>query len=226
MTDAEEPIDDDDALAAEYVLGLLEEMERMAFERRLLSEPQLVRSVFAWERHFAAMVDAVPEVAPPRRLRSKILGRIDPPSRTSHLWMRLVTGLLAAASVAAVVLFVALDRKVGFAPDYAAELVSETGDLQINASFDSETGTLVLTRVGGGPAQDRALELWLIAAGAAAPISLGVLPDETEFRVQIEEETGNSIPGATLAVSDEPIGGSPTGQPTGAVLALGEVLPN
>ena len=34
-----------------------------------------------------------------------------------------------------------------------------------------------------------------------------------------------SLAGGVLAISDEPDGGSPTGLPTGAVLATGQVLP-
>ena len=34
-----------------------------------------------------------------------------------------------------------------------------------------------------------------------------------------------ALEGAVLAISDEPTGGSPTGAPTGDVLALGEITP-
>jgi anti-sigma-K factor RskA len=67
------------------------------------------------------------------------------------------------------------------------------------------------------------LELWLIE-GDAAPVSLGVLPEAPQARVPLDRALAARIAaGALLAISDEPEGGSPTGAPTGAVLAAGPV---
>ena len=38
---------------------------------------------------------------------------------------------------------------------------------------------------------------------------------------ELTPELGGLIAGGTLAVSDEPLGGSPTGAPTGEILATG-----
>jgi anti-sigma-K factor RskA len=64
--------------------------------------------------------------------------------------------------------------------------------------------------------------LWLIAGGNA-PVSLGVLPDSGIVALAFPVDLKDQLRGATLAISDEPDGGSPTGQPTGAVLATGVV---
>jgi anti-sigma-K factor RskA len=57
-----------------------------------------------------------------------------------------------------------------------------------------------------------------------APLSLGILAtDETINEFIIPENFRNQMVGATLAISDEPVGGSPTGAPTGAVLAAGDI---
>jgi anti-sigma-K factor RskA len=69
----------------------------------------------------------------------------------------------------------------------------------------------------------RSTQLWLIPAGKP-PISVGVfspggttvLPLSTELLAQLG-------PTASLAVSLEPSGGSPTGQPTGPVFAKGTI---
>ena len=68
----------------------------------------------------------------------------------------------------------------------------------------------------------RALELWLIE-GQGAVVSLGLLPDAREGEMIIGTALRARMSGAVLAVSDEPAGGSPTGAPTGAVLATGAV---
>jgi anti-sigma-K factor RskA len=75
-------------------------------------------------------------------------------------------------------------------------------------------------------APDRALELWMLPDGGN-PRSLGVVPIVTPpgiARVELPataDQALQSIP--ALAVSLEPAGGSPTGQPTGPVLYTGPV---
>ena len=78
------------------------------------------------------------------------------------------------------------------------------------------------TASSGGARPGRALELWLIE-GDDPPVSLGVLPDTEATVLQVDAAVAAALPGGVLAVSDEPPGGSPTGQPTGDVLATGQV---
>jgi anti-sigma-K factor RskA len=64
------------------------------------------------------------------------------------------------------------------------------------------------------------LELWAILPGQA-PISLGVLPDSETARILVPAALRSQAAQFTLAITDEPLGGSPTGGPTGDVLAAG-----
>ena len=64
------------------------------------------------------------------------------------------------------------------------------------------------------------LELWAILPDQA-PVSLGVLPDSETTRILVPAELRSQAAQITLAISDEPVGGSPTGAPTGDVLAAG-----
>lgn len=71
---------------------------------------------------------------------------------------------------------------------------------------------------------DRSLELWLLAPGEQ-PVSLALLPKEGVSNVPVSKDLATMMAqsdtgsGATqLAVSNEPLGGSPTGAPTGEVL--------
>jgi anti-sigma-K factor RskA len=92
-------------------------------------------------------------------------------------------------------------------------------------SVDPLSRTLVVRRVSATPEQGRSYELWLIAKGAPAPKSLGL--------VGSEEFTERTLPGnfdlatlraASYAVSLEPAGGSPSGVPTGPVLFTGNIV--
>lgn len=68
---------------------------------------------------------------------------------------------------------------------------------------------------------DRSLQLWLIPPGEK-PQSLGLIATSASQQVSIRPVQLASLP--TLAISLEPRGGSPTGQPTGPVLFSGKVI--
>src|SRR5262249_45890961 len=69
----------------------------------------------------------------------------------------------------------------------------------------------------------RAIELWLILPNQR-PRSLGLIPPGQPIRLSIPPDlAGRLTPDAGLAVSLEPPGGSPTGQPTGPVIASGKL---
>ncbi len=71
----------------------------------------------------------------------------------------------------------------------------------------------------------KSFELWAVP-GAGAPMSLGLLSGD---RVTVLDLGGAArarlVPGALLAVSIEPAGGSPTGAPTGPVVYTGRLAP-
>ena len=56
-----------------------------------------------------------------------------------------------------------------------------------------------------------------------APVSLGLLPTATNGAILVPVSLRTKLKGGTLAISDEPQGGSTTGAPTGAVLATGQL---
>src|SRR5215472_6641851 len=69
----------------------------------------------------------------------------------------------------------------------------------------------------------RAVELWLILPNQQ-PRSLGLIQPGQPIRLTIPPDlAGRLTPDAALAVSLEPPGGSPTGQPTGPVIASGKL---
>ncbi len=71
---------------------------------------------------------------------------------------------------------------------------------------------------------DRSYQLWLIPPGES-PRSVGLIDPERSSAFELPAELETLLaPGTTLAVSLEPLGGSPTGQPTGPVLFSGQVL--
>ena len=224
MTDAPE-IPEDDALAAEYVLRLMDADEAEEFEARLASDADLRAKVTKWEADLAHLADGINEVAPPSSIKTKLMGTLFPqktPKRKFGFW-GVPLGLAAMALMAFLVISPTF-RAPDFNPAYHASLASGDGVLQIEAGFAPDSNLFKVLRPQGDPRPGRSLELWVIAEGADAPVSLGVLPEAREILYELDADLVPLIRGGTLAVSDEPLGGSPTGAPTGDVLAAAPLL--
>ncbi|SES15231.1 Anti-sigma-K factor RskA [Tranquillimonas rosea] len=238
-----DPPDGDAMLAAEYVLGLLPASEADAFALRLETEGALRAEVARWQEDFVALADDIAPAAPPARVRRALAEATAPaPSRRSRGLgprLRFLGGLgsgIAVAALAALVAVLLVPQAApppetpsdtagteADAPSYAARIAADDDSLVMQASYQADSGALSVSRSAGGAPQGRVLELWLIPNGADAPVSLGVLPEEDSAELAVPEPLRDRIAGGTLAVSEEPPGGSPTGAPTGQVLAAGAV---
>jgi anti-sigma-K factor RskA len=228
MSDRPDMERDDDMLAAEYVLRLLEGDELAALEARLHAEPELAARVGAWHARLGPIADEIGPVAPPPALKARLgIALFGEPERPAPLLARLWfwRGLSLAALALAAALGLLLLRPgppPGGGPILTADISAEDAGLRLIAVYDAAEGQLRLSRAAGGAAAGRALELWAIA-GDAAPVSLGVLPESPAATVVLPDDMRPPAAGTVFAISDEPPGGSPTGQPTGAVLATGAV---
>ena len=80
----------------------------------------------------------------------------------------------------------------------------------------------MLAVAGDMPADTRhAHELWVIPSGGK-PRSLGTMPAARQMHMRLADALAELMrQGATIAISVEPPGGSPTGAPTGPVIASG-----
>lgn len=215
-------IPEDEALAAEYVLRLLDADAARAFETRLLAEPDLSAHVRFWEAEFADLADEVPEDVPSPSVRSKLLAELGGAQTNAGRgwsWSWLAFPGLAAVVVAAFLALSPLLQGPAFDPTLHATLMSQDGAIHIEAGYAPNGNLFKVIPEQGAPAAGRDFELWVIGAGASAPVSLGVISTEQESLFEITPEIAALIDGGTLAVSDEPEGGSPTGAPTGPILA-------
>lgn len=226
------PQGNDSLLAAEYVLRLLKPAEERAFETRLLEERPLMAEVAVWTNHFSGMDAEVAEVTPDTHVKKSLQARLfgEEEKAKPSFFERL--GLWQAVSFASFGLAAFLAWQTLQVPEpaqqpqrgplYVSEIAAEDQSLRLVAVYDSDAGQLKINRTAGAAAEGRALELWAIAEGNA-PVSLGVLPETPEAGVAIPAELRGGVGALTLAISDEPPGGSPTGAPTGDVLAVGKV---
>ncbi|MER9841937.1 anti-sigma factor [Mesorhizobium australicum] len=224
----------DDLFAAEYVLGVLPDEERQIASRRIEAETDFARLVDGWEVHLSPMASAYPEIEPAASVKPAIDRRLfSSASATStearaSLWSSLAFWRgLAVAAVAALALYVAVPYVNRPAEEPQARLVAslaaDGSDVKYLAVYDSERHEVSLSHVSGALAAGKDFELWMIE-GKNAPISMGVIPAGGTAHIGVSPTTQRKLAqGAVLAVSLEPAGGSPTGQPTGPVVAAGDL---
>ena len=86
-------------------------------------------------------------------------------------------------------------------------------------SVDIEKRIVTVRQVAAERFADKSYELWIATAPGVAPRSLGVLGnDDFTVRATLAAYDPAVINNATFGISEEPLGGSPTGQPTGRVI--------
>nr|WP_314444295.1 anti-sigma factor [uncultured Sphingomonas sp.] len=226
---------EDIPLAAEHALRLLEGEELMEARRRVSIDRAFAAEVAWWEDQFAPLFEDIADEPAPADVWQRIIERLDGPApallsikRQLKRWQA-ATGVAAAA--AAILLAVQLrppptpplprPEQARPAPLLVAGLSGEEAPETLSVAFRPDSRLLVITPLRIALDAGRARQLWLIPAGGQ-PISLGLIaPEGVQRRVIPAATAARFAEGATIAVSDEPTGGSPTGQPTGAVLATG-----
>lgn len=220
------PPEDDDLLAAEVALSLLEGEERVAARARLLDDRAFARDVADWQERFVVLTDDIAPVAPPARLRKSLMSRLFPTRHVpllQRLWLWQGISVAALATVAFLALPMLRETPVQTPGDvYAARMAAEDSALEMLAVMDMSRGDIALRRVSGTAPEGRVLELWAILPDRA-PISLGVLPEGDVNRVALPADLAPEAAQITLAITDEPPGGAPEGAPTGSIMAVGAV---
>ncbi|HEV7304642.1 anti-sigma factor [Ensifer sp.] len=223
----------DEVIAGEYVLGVLSADDRRKVEARLASDRNFAAMVDRWQSNLSSFDDAYDAVVPPPRAFSAIERRLFelPRSETVQprrgLWHSLVLWRgLALVSLAAVMVMGASLAGLFKAPATGTSLVADMAGkgtaIDLVARYDRGSGRLKVTPVAARQAEQKSLELWLIN-GSNPAISLGILPQSGEGEIAVPSAFQSRIStGSVLAVSVEPMGGSPTGSATGPIIALGK----
>jgi anti-sigma-K factor RskA len=212
-----------DLLAGEYVLGLLRGAARRRFERLAMGSRSLTAAVTAWEGRFAAWALRLEPVEPPGYLEWRLLGRVRAESRArgerphNRFWR---TWAVAATVVLAIVVVTQrLTPPAEVKPAEFALMSDAKGTPLWLISVHPEANRVDMKALMPNPAPaGKSYELWMIPDGGK-PVPMGLmngsgLASETVSSALL----GRLAQAKALAISLEPQGGSPTGQPTGPVL--------
>lgn len=217
---------EDELLAAELALGVLEGAERTTAEHRAIRDHGFARLVEEWEQRLAPLAAEISEASPPPQVWDRISGALPAQTPRTGLWHSLkfwrgasfASGALAAACLAG------LFYLGTFAPQQALIATIEGGGHRhFVATVDSARGTVAVIPAAFSADATRVPELWLIPPDGR-PRAVGLLrADQTVVLALPPELAALAKNNAVLAVSLEPPGGSTTGLPTGPVIATGKL---
>jgi anti-sigma-K factor RskA len=230
--------EDDDLLAAELALGLLDKPERGDAEARLARDPDLARAYARWQERAAGLFadhgetpSAAVWAAIDARLPANDSDKAMATAPTTSAKLRLWQAATLAASLAAIVLgYIALQKPAQtpsqiVAASPSAPIVAVLTGKQglVTISFDRSTGRLT-SAASGLAIGNNVPQLWVIPADGK-PRSLGLISARSPSWIKTPAPGAAALaPGVTIAISVEPIGGSPTGQPTGPVILSGKMV--
>lgn len=137
------------------------------------------------------------------------------------------TSTALAASLAALLLAPLPEAEpVAAGQKYLAVVNRDGAQPAIVVSVDIETGIVSLRDLGAEQPADRSLEVWYLAGdGSRPPLSLGVLADSADITHLPVRDADYGRTDAAIAITLEPKGGSPNGDPTGPVVYSGKLIP-
>lgn len=228
-----------DALAGEYVLGLVEGADRTALEQRIEREPALAAAVESWRGHLAA-IDATARPIPPSpglwpRIEAEIAvvlpaaerGRLKALKAGKTLadwWNSLFIwrGAALAGALAAILLAIGLNGALDRAkrqPVMVAVLLTDANVAAavVNTFADGRVEMVPLQNIA--VPEGKALEIWTLWDRAVGPRSVGLIDRARTTPLRLDQlPLGRD---QLFEITIENATGSPTGRPTGPIVAKG-----
>jgi anti-sigma-K factor RskA len=228
-----------DLRIAEYVLGVLDAKERAEVADLIASNPHYAAQLSAWQQRLGPLAEEYDSLEAPSFIWSRITHELElslpvtpvakpitPSSRfwsSLAVWRGLTAGALAASLILAGVLIVQ-PKPASYSAPLTAALQLENGAAVYTATIDAQRQRIVIIPAAALQLDGRVAELWFISPGAS-PRSLGLLHADLPMSVAIPADLQQLVSAnALFAISLEPAGGSPTQQPTGPVVAKGNIF--
>jgi anti-sigma-K factor RskA len=223
-----------DRLAAEYVLGLLRYRARARFERLCAELPAALTAQQRWEERLLPLSLALAPVTPDaarwpqieRAIAAMNGGSAVPRAAARSAARRWWPAALAASLIGVALLVgrltywseptwqpIAVLAPANAAPLWRLERSADGAQINIRA-----LGPIALSAA-------QSYELWILPSGGGNPVSLGLMPRQGTLERRLTPAQRALLAAARqVAVSLEPAGGSPTGQPTGPVVIIASVV--
>jgi len=225
-------------LCGEYVLGTMSGRARRRFEQLIEERAYLQEAVVVWERRFSPLAENIAAQTPRRRVWKKIKKDIAfdqkvQPHRTdkglwrnSFLWRSVAFVALSMCAVLLLQQYVVSNDGSPAMPSYIAVLEANNRIPMFVATASRQSSNLTIKRMDSARmSMNKDLELWCYMKESDRPWSMGVLARKEETILPLDEHDWKTMAKTrSLAISVEPMGGSPTGSPTGPVMYQGNFV--
>ncbi|MCV2891693.1 anti-sigma factor domain-containing protein [Lentibacter sp. XHP0401] len=224
------------ALSDEYVLGLLSPTEAALLEEIMVRDTELAQRVGRLRDRLLPLDLSAEPVELPDGFEQRLSGRLSTEPQLAAIETSRVTAAqpanlpvapkkwvagLMAASIAGLVAGIGLGG-MQEAPDpkVVAVLVDAAGVPQaVIDDYGNDTAMVRFVADISVPA-DRTLQVWTLPSADMGPVSLGVLDGVAASRLSFEDLPDPNAE-QLYEVTLEPLGGSPTGRPTGPIIGKG-----
>jgi anti-sigma-K factor RskA len=228
---------DQDALAFDYVSGVLRGTERREFERNLQQDDALQAQVRFWEEQLMAMTDEElvrqpdPEVW--YALKARVNAELETQKSAAYaprtIWSNWFIWAMPSVAifVLAACLWLLVPRENLSQPnaDYVAVLTDDTGAPQLTVLTAAKGVSLWLKWENLQIAEDKNLQLWAVSKrdGQIRPLSVFAQTDATQL--SLSEANWRLIKDAShLILTEEDEGGSPLDEPSDIIVAKGACI--
>ncbi|WP_319381610.1 anti-sigma factor domain-containing protein [Thiomicrorhabdus sp.] len=223
------------ALCNDYVMGLMGHTARKRFRKLLVQFPQLSHRLNATQAKWHLLALSVEETQPSplvwkqlekRLFRERYGQQLTPIELRQQRNRRFAYGWAMAASLFSVSLLTYIWQTPPLTQPQMLAVV-QNGEQQDGWLLQfSDDGLLNVKILRDHPlAENQDYELWMLASDQEAPNSLGILPQSGKATIQLSDQIRTRLSKAhTFAVTIEPKGGSPTGQPTSPPVYLGNAV--
>lgn len=231
-----------DAMAREFVLGTMSRRARRRFGRVIDEDRQVASRVYALEADLLPLAWSLAPVQPSelvwRRIEQSVglqerRPRAKPAASGSGRWP------LAAAAMLVALIFSTYGwwQEWQQPPEQVVETVLSPTDPSVSVVADSAGNSLWVARIypdleraditvatDPDPQSNNDYELWVLRDDGV-PVSVGLLPQSGERELTLSSNAIDALGRSELlAVSLEPLGGSPADVPTGPVLYTAALL--
>ncbi|MDO3442904.1 anti-sigma factor [Agrobacterium sp. V1] len=219
------------AIADEYVLGLMEAADVDEVEVAMERDAELRAAIAASRERFLPLDMSVAPATVTEQLWQRIEAALPVQDQTAVMplisnandnrrngWRMAAISAIAATFLLAIGLAYSLTRTVE--PLVVAVLINDAGEVQaVVEDFGNEQATIRMLADFNIPG-NKTIQVWTLPSRDRGPVSLGLIDGVRSARLavpQLPTPRGDQLYEITL----EDAGGSPTGRPTGPILAKG-----
>jgi anti-sigma-K factor RskA len=220
-----------DAMAFEYVIGVMRGNERKEFAASLQDNASLRAQVRFWEEQLINLSDDVSEHNPhlktwpgiQQRIQRSLTPEPTPRSRWTTWLAWAAPSLISAILVSCLFLFLPQHKQSN--AEYVAVLTDIKGEPLLTALIETSNNVIWLKWEKMTISENKNLQLWAISKSDGQTRPIQVFAQTNTGQLTLPKGSLNLVKdAASLVLTEEEVGGSPLDEPSDIILAKGPCI--